>query len=101
MKKKDSSDIGISYAPSSALPSERLPPDMGAQPLFFGTKTLIDLQTFEGCFILDTALASLLGVSISVLEAKAGNVGLSPEHRERRCGRCAVGEDGGRAIGYV
>jgi hypothetical protein len=53
------------------------------------TKTLIDLQTFEGCFILDSALATLLGVSISDLEVKfkswlvPDNAGLSLERRKQ------------------
>ena len=34
------------------------------------TKTLIDLQTFKGCFVLDSVLATLLGVSILSLEAR-------------------------------
>ncbi len=80
------SDISISYSPSNAPPPERLSADTGAQPLSSGTKTLIDLQTFEGCFVLDSALATLLGVSISVLETSLiwpGNVRLSPEHRKK------------------
>jgi hypothetical protein len=81
-------DIGISYSPSSAPPPERLSADTGAQPLSSRTKTLIDLQTFEGYFVLDLALATLLGVSIPVLEARLmwfvpGNAGLSLEHRKK------------------
>jgi hypothetical protein len=81
-------DISISYSPSSAPPPERLSADTGAQPLSLRTKTLIDLQTFEGCFVLDSALATLLGVSIPVLEARLmwfvpGNAGLSPERRKK------------------
>jgi hypothetical protein len=83
-------DIGISYSPSSAPPPERLSADTGAaQPLSSRTKTLIDLQTFEGYFLLDSAFATLLGVSIEVLEARliwyvpaSGNAGLSPESRK-------------------
>ncbi len=80
------SEMSISYSPSSTPPPERLSADTGAQPLSSRTKTLIDLQTFEGCFVLDSALATLLGVSISVLEASLiwpGNVGLSPERRKK------------------
>jgi hypothetical protein len=63
-------NIGISYSPSSAPPPERLSADTGAQPLSSRTRSLIDLQTFEGSFVLDSALATLLGVSISVLDAR-------------------------------
>jgi hypothetical protein len=79
-------DIGISYSPSSAPPPERLSADTGgAQPLSSRTKTLIDLQTFEGSFILDSALAAVLGVSLSVLEARLmpGNPGLSLESKKK------------------
>lgn len=85
--KKQTSDIGISYTPSSAPPKERLAADTGAQPLSLKTKSLIDLQTFDGCFILNSALASLLGVSISSLEARLASdnnhAGLSPELRKK------------------
>src|SRR5258708_40289832 len=81
-------DIGISYSPSSAPPKERLSADTGAQPLSSRARSLIDLQTFEGSFVLDSALATLLGVSITVLEAKLtelpGNVaGLNAERRKK------------------
>ena len=51
------------------------------------TKTLVDLQTFEGCFVLDLALAALLGVSLSDLEvrlilAMPGNPDWGPEYRK-------------------
>ena len=51
------------------------------------TKTLTDLQTFEGCFVLDSVLATLLGVSFSSLEARlmwfvADDASLSPELRK-------------------
>jgi hypothetical protein len=65
------SDLGISYSPSSAPPPERLSADTGAQPLSLRTKTLIDLQTFEGSFVLNSALATLLGVSSLDLELDA------------------------------
>ena len=78
----------ISYLPRSAPPPERLSADTGARPLSSRTKTLIGLQTFEGCFVLDSALATLLGVSISVLEARLiwfvpNNAGLSLEDRKK------------------
>ena len=81
-------DIGISYSPSSAPPPERLSADTGAQPLSSRTRSLIGLQTFEGSFVLDSALATLLGVSITVLEAKltglSGNLaGLNAERRKK------------------
>ncbi len=65
-------DIGISYSPLSAPPPERLSADDagGAQRLSSRTKSLINLQTFEGSFVLDSALATLLGVSIMALEAR-------------------------------
>jgi hypothetical protein len=79
-------DIAIAYSPSSAPPAERLASESGAQPLSLRTKALIDLQTFEGCFVLDPALATLLGVSITDLEAQLScftpsNAGLSQEHK--------------------
>ena len=80
-------DIGISYLLPSAPPPERLFADTGAQPLSLRTKTLVDLQTFEGCFVLDSALAALLGVSLSDLEARLisfvpANPDLGPEYRK-------------------
>jgi len=81
-------DIGISYSPASAPPPERLSADTGAQPLSSKTKSLIDLQTFEGSFVLDSALAALLGVSITILDGRltwlpANVVGLSAERRKK------------------
>lgn len=78
-------DINILYSPSSTPPLERF--FAGAQSLSSRTKTLIDLQTFEGCFVLDSALATLLGVSLWVLEARLissvpTNTGLDPERRK-------------------
>jgi hypothetical protein len=86
--------IAIAYTPSSALPAERLSSsETAAQPLSLRTRALIDLQTYEGCFKLDSALAPLVGVSITVLEAKlamcnvfsgGGNsVGLSEEQKRK------------------
>ena len=70
--KFSASEIAIEYLPSTAPPTERLSSASGAQPLSLKTKTLIDLQTSEGCFVLDTALARSLGVSITALEDKLG-----------------------------
>lgn len=39
------------------------------------TKTLIDLQTFDGCFTLTPALAAVLGVDLAILEAKISSSG--------------------------
>jgi hypothetical protein len=44
--------------------------ETGAQPLSPQTAALIDMQTYEGSFELNLALAALLGVSMSDLEAK-------------------------------
>jgi hypothetical protein len=44
--------------------------ETGAQPLSPQTAALIDMQTYEGSFELDLALAALLGVSMPDLEAK-------------------------------
>ena len=47
---------------------------------------MINLQTFEGCFVLDSGLAALLGVSVSVLEAELNKFvspGLSLESRKK------------------
>jgi hypothetical protein len=84
--KSDTTDIAITYSPPSAPPAERLSSETGAQPLSLKTKALIDLQTYEGCFVLDSALATLLGVSITDLETKlsrftASNTGLSQRKR--------------------
>lgn len=68
--KSDTTDIAITYSPPSAPPAERLSSETAAQPLSLKTKALIDLQTYEGCFVLDSALATLLGVSITDLETK-------------------------------
>ena len=63
--------IAIAYTPSSALPAERLSSsETAARPLSLRTRALIDLQTYEGCFELDSTLAPLVGVSITNLEAK-------------------------------
>jgi hypothetical protein len=80
--KSDTPDIAITYSPSRAPPAERLSSEPGTQPLSLRTKALIDLQTSEGCFVLDPELAVLLGVSITVLEERLrffslNNVGLS------------------------
>jgi hypothetical protein len=79
-------DIAITYSPSNAPPAERLSSETGPQPLSLRTGALINLQTSEGCFVLDPALAALLCVSITVLEAKLScftpsNVGFSPERK--------------------
>jgi len=84
--KFDTPNIAIAYSPSSA-PVERLSSETRAQPLSLRTKALIDLQTFEGFFVLDPALAALLGIFITVLEARLkcfapSNMGLSQEHRK-------------------
>jgi hypothetical protein len=42
----------------------------GAQPISPRTEALIDIQTYEGSFELDSTLAALLGVSMPDLEAK-------------------------------
>jgi len=83
----DTPDIGILYSPSSAPPPERLSADTGTRPLSSRTKSLVDLQTFEGCFVLDSALAALLGVSLSDLEARLissvpADPCLGPEYRK-------------------
>jgi len=57
----------LSNAPLAARLSS---PKTGVQPLSPRTKALIDIQTYEGSFKLDSGLAALLGVSISDLEAK-------------------------------
>ena len=44
--------------------------ETGVQPLSPQTAALIDMQTYEGSFELDLALAALLGVSMPDLEAK-------------------------------
>lgn len=91
--KFDSPDsIAIAYTPSSSLPAERLSSETAVQPLSLRTKALIDLQTYEGCFKLDSALAPLIGVSITDLEAKlamcsvfggSGNAGGLSEEQKR------------------
>ena len=69
------------------VPPERFSADTGVQQLSSRTKSLIDLQTFDGCFHLDSPLAALLGVSLKVLEEKLissvpTSPGLGPEHRQ-------------------
>lgn len=68
--KSSNSNISIAYSPPSAPPAERLVSETEAQPLSLRTKALIDLQTFEGCFVFNQTLAASLGVSITDLEAK-------------------------------
>ena len=65
-------DIAISYSPSSAPPPARLESETGAQRLSQRTKALIDLQTSEGSFALDAALAAVVGVSVVDLEGRLG-----------------------------
>jgi len=84
--KSDTSDIAIAYSPPSAPPAERLSSETGTQPLSLRTKALIDLQTSDGCFVLNPTLATFLGVSITVLEAKLkcfapSNAGLTQEQK--------------------
>jgi len=84
--------IAIAYTPSSTLPAERLSSETPTQPLSLRTRALIDLQTYEGCFKLDSALAPLVGVSITDLEAQlamctvlnsSGVVGLNEEQKRK------------------
>jgi hypothetical protein len=61
-----------------ALPSERLS-ETEAQPLSQKAKALICLQTYQGSFMLDDALAALVGVPIEKLETRlATALGGSP-----------------------
>jgi hypothetical protein len=61
------SDIAMPYTLLNA-PAESS--ETGAKPLSPRTKALIDIQTYDGSFELDSALAALLGVSMPDLEAK-------------------------------
>jgi hypothetical protein len=86
--KSDTSDIAIVYSPPSGPPAERLSSETGTQPLSLRTKALIDLQTSDGCFVLNPTLATFLGVSITVLKAKLecfapSNVGLTQEQKRK------------------
>jgi len=61
----------LPYTLSNALPAGHLSPsETGAHPLSPRTRALISIQTYEGSFELDSALAALLGVSMADLEAK-------------------------------
>lgn len=64
------SDIAMPYMLLNRddLPTEH--PETGTQPLSPLTNALIDIQTYEGSFRLDSALAAMLGVSMPDLEAK-------------------------------
>ena len=62
------------YTLSNALPAEHFSSsETGAQQLSHRTKALIDTQTYNGSFDLDSALAALLGVPLPDLEAKLAN----------------------------
>jgi hypothetical protein len=67
-------------------PAERLSSETGAQPLSLKTKSLINLQTFAGCLVLNQALATVLGVSFAILDEKLksfvpSDAGMSQELR--------------------
>jgi len=84
------SDLPMPYLLLNALPAEHLPSSgTGAQSLLPRTKALIDVQTYEGSFELDLALAALLGVSMPDLEAQlamcyvSGLTSLSEEQKRK------------------
>lgn len=64
------SSVTISYALGNQAPSQRFSSSEGLQNMSSTTRTLIDLQTFDGSFALDLALAGLLGISQADLEDK-------------------------------